>query len=99
MLFETLVIYVGEIHIVKLHTAQLLKLFLYTATHLKSNLKDFFKILFLIIAIGINKLHKSANHFADSDSVTLIEVFPKMKIPIQSVAILFFAKLTKEFCR
>ena len=72
MLLKGFVIYVGEVHIVELHAAQLFELFFDTATHFQCQLEDFLQLVFCIFTIRVQQLDKTADHLAHSNGISLV---------------------------
>ena len=69
---KTVFVDVGEIHIIKLHAAQLFQLFLNTAAHLKSKLQNLFQLFFCELTVRVNKLQKPADHLPNGNGITLV---------------------------
>ena len=99
MFLKGIVVNVREIDIVELHAAQFLELFLDAAAHFKRKLEDFFKLFLRKLPVRIEQLDHAANHLADGNGVTLIEVLAKAEILVQRIAVLLLAKLTDELCQ
>ena len=69
---KTVLVDVGEIHIIELHASQLFQLFLDAAAHLKGKLQNLFQLLFGKLSIRVNKLQKSTDHLPNRYGITLV---------------------------
>lgn len=74
MLLKGIIVYVGEVHIIELHPAELFQLFLHTAAHLQRKNQELFDLLLIKHSIWIQQLHIGIHHLADSDRVTLVQI-------------------------
>ena len=99
MFLKGVVVNVRKIDIVELHAAQFLELFLDAAAHFKGKLEDFFKLFLREHPIRIEQLDHAANHLADGNGITLVEVLAKAEILVQRITVLLLAKLTDELCQ
>ena len=96
MLGHILQIDIGEIHIIELHAAQLLQLFLHAPPHLQRHLQNLLQLLLGIHAIRIHQFHQTAHHLPDCDGISLIQVLAQTEIFIQRITKLLLPKLPQK---
>ncbi len=72
--FKAVVVDITEVHIIELHTAQLLQLFFYAAAHFQSNLQNLLQIFFGKLTVRIDQFQKAIHCPAHSYGIALIQI-------------------------
>ena len=99
MLLKGLIVYVGEVHIVELHAAQLFQLLLHTTAHFERNLDDFLQFFLGKLPIRIEQLQIAIHHTAHGDGITLVQVLAQTEVMVERIAVLFLAQFPDELCQ
>ena len=82
LFFKCFVVDIREVHIIELHAAKFFQLFFNAAAHLKRKSQNFLQLPLCEFAVGVEQFQETANYFANSNRVSLVQIFPETIVPI-----------------
>src|SRR5690606_10123982 len=95
MLFQRIVVDIAEMHIIELHSTDLLQLLLHPSANLQCVFETGPYILPVELTMGMQQLDQSRYCLAYRDHVTLIEVVSQFEVLVDRVRMAAFAHLAE----
>ena len=86
LLFHRFDVDVGEVNVEEFHAADLLQLFLHTATSFESVLQAAANGFLVIFFRGVQQLQQSRNGVLDGNRIPLVQITPQLEILVDGIA-------------